>query len=66
MIRTDRYKYNFNEGTLGELYDLEQDPGELRNRIDDPSMAAVRRRLHDQLFAWYRPERNPFRPARFR
>jgi len=31
---------------LLELYDLQADPGELTNRIDDPPLAEVRRRLY--------------------
>jgi len=34
-----------------ELYDLDADPGELDNLIDDPDRAAVRDRLHDRLLA---------------
>lgn len=32
-----------------ELYDLDDDPGELRNRIDDEAYAEVRASLHDRL-----------------
>lgn len=66
MIRTDRYKYNFNDGDIPELYDLEADPGEMANRAEDPALQKVRRRLHDQLVAWYDPLANPYRPGRLR
>ena len=62
MIRTRRYKYIFNHGATHELYDHQADPGELVNLINDPSLKKVRDRLRDRLFAWYDPERNPFRP----
>ncbi len=35
-----------------ELYDLERDPGELSNRIDDPAYAATKKRLIKALDDW--------------
>jgi choline-sulfatase len=61
MIRTRRYKYIFNHGSTNELYDYEADPGEFANRIDDPGLKKVRDQLHDRLFAWYNPQKNPYR-----
>lgn len=63
MVRTRRYKYIYNHGSTHELYDHEADPGELVNRIEDPAMRKVRNQLHDRLFAWYNPEKNPYRPT---
>ena len=63
MIRTRRYKYIFNHGSTNELYDHEADPGEFVNRINDPILKKVQSRLHDRLFAWYNPQKNPYRPA---
>jgi arylsulfatase A-like enzyme len=63
MIRTQRYKYIFNHGSTHELYDHEADPDEFINRINDPILKKVRIQLHDQLFAWYNPQNNPYRPA---
>ena len=63
MIRTRRYKYIFNHGSTHELYDHEADPGEFVNRINDPALKKVRDKLREQLFAWYNPEKNPYRPA---
>ncbi len=62
MVRTRRYKYIFNHGTMHELYDHQTDPGEFVNRIDDPTLKKVRNQLRDRLFAWYNPEKNPYRP----
>jgi arylsulfatase A-like enzyme len=42
-----------------ELYDLEDDPGERRNRIDDPVLADVRARLTDALVDWMRRTGDP-------
>jgi N-sulfoglucosamine sulfohydrolase len=35
-----------------ELYDLQRDPGELQNRIDDPAYNSVRERLTGALAKW--------------
>lgn len=63
MIRTRRYKYIFNHGATHELYDHEADAGEFVNHINDPDLNKVQNRLRDQLFAWYNPQKNPYRPA---
>ncbi len=64
MIRTHRYKYNFNHGTMHELYDLEADPGEYVNLVNNPGMKKISGDLRNQLIAWYDPERNPYRNHR--
>ena len=38
-----------------ELYDLENDPGECINLIDNRDFADVRADLQERLFAWYDP-----------
>ncbi|CAA9550159.1 MAG: hypothetical protein AVDCRST_MAG88-709, partial [uncultured Thermomicrobiales bacterium] len=52
---TLRWKLVYYQGGEGELYDLAGDPGELENRYDDPSCAAVRadltRALLDRLLS---------------
>jgi arylsulfatase A-like enzyme len=50
-IRTKRYKliHFYYDIDAWELYDLERDPQEVRNVIDDPSYAGVRRRLEAEL-----------------
>jgi choline-sulfatase len=64
MIRTRRHKLVHNDGSTHELYDLEADPGENANLIDDPALRRVRDDLAEQLLAWYDPESNPHRPER--
>jgi arylsulfatase A-like enzyme len=42
-ITTQRYKlHRYLEAPFGELYDLQEDPGELVNRFEDPGYASVR------------------------
>lgn len=50
-IRDSRYKFVFRAHEKDELYDLAEDPGERRNRLDDPSLAPVLRRLSGRLVA---------------
>jgi len=54
MVRDDRHKYVWNATAPDELYDLERDPGETTNRIDDSDYAAIRERLQGRLLAWLR------------
>lgn len=44
-----------------ELYDLENDPYELHNRIEDPACAARRNELHDKLLRHMNDTRDMFR-----
>ncbi|HEX7352716.1 sulfatase-like hydrolase/transferase [Brachybacterium sp.] len=50
MLRTERYKLVVNPESVCELYDLVTDPDEMRNRYEDPELAAVRRRLSRRLY----------------
>ena len=56
-----RYKLVINLLHSDEFYDLETDPAELENRIDDPAYASIRDALHDQLLDWMNAKRDPFR-----
>ena len=44
-----------------ELYDLEQDPQEMNNLIDQPGSRAVREHLHNSILTWMDRTRDPFR-----
>jgi arylsulfatase A-like enzyme len=54
-VRTDRYKYihwvnrGGVDGMIDELYDLQQDPYELKNVIASRAYAGVRAKLHKEL-----------------
>lgn len=56
-----RYKLVVNLLTSDELYDLDLDPHELDNRIEDAQLALVRDRLHDAILAFMNRTRDPFR-----
>ena len=60
-IRTARWKLTINCFDTDELYDLETDPGELRNRINDPACAPIRDGLHDRLLRYLDRVQDPLR-----
>ena len=49
MLRTDRYKFVLNQSDTAELYDLQEDPHELDNRIDDPEYGEIVAELYQRL-----------------
>ena len=52
MCRTATMKYVYRLYEKDEFYDLEKDPGELCNRIDDPACAEAVARLRERLLRW--------------
>lgn len=53
VIRSDRFKYvHFAGGLPPLLYDLVDDPGELKNLADDPAHMSVRLDHAERLLAW--------------
>jgi len=50
-VRTDRYKFihYVDLDGMDELYDLQTDPYEIKNIIDDPSMDSVNRQMKEEL-----------------
>jgi len=53
MVRTRRWKYVRRLYETDELYDLEQDPFELENRIEDPACAQVVAELRERMLDWF-------------
>ncbi|MBS0322105.1 MAG: sulfatase-like hydrolase/transferase [Proteobacteria bacterium] len=60
MLRTRDWKYvhRYPDGPH-ELYDLAGDPGERRNRVDDPACGATLASLRAQLDAWFADHVDP-------
>lgn len=52
MVRMGRWKLTFDLLGQGELYDVEADPAELRDRYDDPACRDVRLALVEELLRW--------------
>ena len=63
MLRWDRYKYVFNVSECDELYDLEQDPHELRNCLGDPLYADRLRDGQRRLRMWMERTDDPLLPT---
>lgn len=56
MIRTDRWKLiYYSHLDRYQLFDLEDDPLELRDRSADPGHAPIRTELQQKLDAWFHP-----------
>ncbi len=52
MVRNQRWKYIHYLGYPDQLFDLEQDPSELNDLAQNPSMKSVRLYMKDLLFDW--------------
>ena len=52
MIRDHRYKYVSRSLGSDELYDLQSDPGETTNRIDDPALSAEVISMQRKMLKW--------------
>lgn len=60
MIRTPEFKFNRYIHHGEELYDLKNDPHELKNLAQDPKYADTRRDLSDTLDLWIKENEDPF------
>jgi arylsulfatase A-like enzyme len=53
MVRSRAWKLvHFLDEPFGQLFDLINDPGETRNRWDDPTAASKKQELLDTLREW--------------
>ena len=59
LVRGAHFKYVWNQGDLDELYDLQGDPYELSNLIDDPLHHEELVRLRRRLLRWMRETADP-------
>ncbi len=53
MVRDDRYKYIHWQGFRPQLFDLQEDPDELRDLGEDKALQSVQSRMREMLFDWY-------------
>ncbi|MHB1357159.1 MAG: sulfatase-like hydrolase/transferase [Anaerolineae bacterium] len=59
MVRDRQMKYIWNLTAEDELYDLVQDPGELRNLATDPNYLGELQRLRRRMIAWLEDTTDP-------
>jgi arylsulfatase A-like enzyme len=52
MVTDNHFKYTWNQGDMDELYDLKNDPYELKNLIGLPEYQTDQNRLRDRLYRW--------------
>ena len=53
VLRGERWKYvHFGGGLPPLLYDMQDDPGELRNLADDPHFLSMRMEMAEKMLAW--------------
>ncbi|MBM3490795.1 MAG: phosphonate monoester hydrolase [Alphaproteobacteria bacterium] len=57
MVRTEHWKYVLYERFRPQLFDLADDPDELRDLGGDAGHARIRGELHERLFEWLRGRR---------
>lgn len=60
-----RFKYVFNSFDQDELYDLERDPGELKNLADDPEHAETAQDMRDALWELMFRHHDPYTQLRW-
>ncbi|MEJ2250348.1 MAG: sulfatase-like hydrolase/transferase [Candidatus Lokiarchaeota archaeon] len=48
----DQYKYTWNEGYMDELYDLKEDPFELKNLVYDKTYTNILKEMKNRLNKW--------------
>lgn len=65
-VTSKKYKLVINLTDKDEFYDLEKDPYEVTNLIDDPAYAKERNRLHDVLLDQMNTTRDPYRGYQWR
>ena len=56
MIRRDAWKLNYYHGQEPQLFNLEEDPHEIRDRAADPACQDLLRDLRAQLLDGWNPE----------
>lgn len=62
MVRKGDWKLLFDVTGRGQLYNLKDDPVELRNLFDDPQAAAARQEMMGELLVWMLRAQDPLPP----
>jgi choline-sulfatase len=57
MVRSGPWKYNYYHGMKPELFNLQDDPGELNNLSGQPHLDHVEQRLHTRVLQEWNPSR---------
>jgi len=57
MIRTGKWKYNHYLDGFDELYDMENDPVELNNLVNDPAYANIAKDLRGRVIKFWEPDK---------
>ena len=52
MVRNEQWKYVYNPHDMDELYDLEADPWEMKNRINDSGSVDALQEMKGRLIGW--------------
>ena len=55
MIRRGDFKYSYYTGDMAEMYNLREDPSEMRNLALEPASEGKLAEMKAQLFAWHKP-----------
>ncbi|MBN1402372.1 MAG: choline-sulfatase [Anaerolineae bacterium] len=56
MARQHEFKYIYIHGEKDQLFDVEADPGEWHNLVDDPAYAQVAQGMRDQILSRFDPD----------
>ena len=65
-VRTDRYKYMHYHGIwdIDELYDIQNDPEEMKNLINSPEHQDIAKKLNKMVFDWLESSNGMLIPLR--
>ncbi len=61
LVVNERYKYVWNPGEIEELYDLQEDPYELKNLWNDPTHQSLLEHMRERLKYWQESTNDPIR-----
>ena len=61
IVVTERYKYIFNGFDIDEMYDLENDPNEITNLLDEPALQDTAQRLRNRIYHHMDEFEDPYR-----